>query len=1022
MTETAASQNKTRVFISYAHEEKEFVRKFHDGLLKENLDVWVDWQDIPPAADWRAEVKHAIEGADAFLFLISPGSIASKVCNEELDWAASNNKKLIPVVISPLESGAVKDKRLRVPNWIYMRKEDDYSAAFRSLVEAINTDLEWVRQHTRILQRALEWDSKGRNSSYLLYGSEIEEGERWLAESAMTTTHSVSPVQVDYIHASRKAAGQRQRNIMFGIGVALVVSIALGVAALMQRNIAIANEQRANENAALAQAKEQARATQQAIAEEQRAVAVEQREIAVKNEATAKAQRSVANAQIYQNRGGQLDISALLAVDAWKRAQASDAAGVQSQAENILRHNLSFLAKPLSHEKHDAAIWDIGKSADASMFATASDDGSVCVWNSSDGAKKYCVDHGEPVYVARFAQKDQILFTGGENGKVNVWNAADGELIQTFDYQSPAWSLDVSPNNEWFAVGLDSGVVNIYMLADLNRQPFRVTMSSAVYALTFSHDSKWLGIGTAKGEVRYWNLKEQFYTVGPAHKNSVFTISFSPDNQFGLSASADSTARLAQLVDGGQKFILPHGDWVEDAAFSPDGKWFVTASDDNSVRMWETATGKEIRRMAHADFAQAVAVSPDGNWIASTGKDETVRVWDSSTGAQALEISLPSRGWDLDFSADGKTLITGDNEGNVLRWDISALSVRAGYIEFPEYVRRAAFSQDGKALFVSADDKNVWQVDASRSQTDHAGAKGKIVLISTDLSASMMVSPDSQWVAAAVSNSNEVVLQSLVEPKPEALVIQAGDGLHEIAFSPDGLWLAATNSAGVTVWDVQNLWSAPEPQPLFSLESETPSFSLSFSQDGKRLAVGGTGQAVIWDLASRERIQPILTQSGNVISIRFSADGTRLATGSANGSVLIWTLAGAASEAPSLRFDVNGQALSLAFNPNGNLLAVGSSDPFAYLFDLDRGEEITRIPHIDKVTSVDFSPDGKTLVTAARKVTELWDVSSIPALYADTIIETACARLTENLSESIWAQLFLNEDYQPICPDLPIGN
>jgi len=1022
MAENKTSANKTRVFISYAHEEKEFVRKFHDGLLKADLDVWVDWQDIPPAADWRAEVKHAIETADAFLFLISPGSIASKVCGEELDWATANNKKLIPVVIAPLESGAVKDKRLRVPNWIYMRPTDVYDDAFRSLLEAINTDLDWVRQHTRILTRALEWDSKKRNSSYLLYGSDIEDGERWLAASAMTTTLSVSPLQVDFIHASRKAAGQRQRNIIFGIGIALLVSIALGVVALMQKNIAVKNEQLAKENAALAQAKEQARATQQAIAEEQRAVAEEQRAVAVKNEATAKAQRSVANAQIYQGRGGQLDISTLLSVDAWKRAQASDAAGVQSQAENILRHNLSFLAKPLSHEKQGEAIWDIGKSADASMFATASDDGSVCIWNSSDGTKKYCVDHGEPVYVARFALKDQTLFTGGENGKVNVWNVADGKLIQTFDYGSPVWSLDVSPNDEWMAVGLDSGVVNIYMLADLNRQPFRVTMSSAVYATTFSHDSKWLGIGTAKGEVRYWNLKEQFYTVGPSHKNSVFNITFSPDNKYGLSASADSTARLAQLVDGGQKFILPHGDRVEDVAFSPDGNWFVTASDDNSVRMWETASGKEIRRMAHADFAQAVAVSPDGNWIASTGKDETVRVWDASTGAQALEISLPSRGWDLDFSADGKTLITGDNEGNVLRWDISALAMRAGYIEFPEYVRRAAFSQDGKFLFVSADDKNVWQVDASRSQTDHAGSKGKIVLVSTDLSGSITVSSDSRWVAAAVPNSNEVVLQSLIEPKPEALVIQAGDGLHEIAFSPDSLWLAATNGVGVTIWDVQNLWGDDEPQPLFSLESDAPVFSLSFSQDGKRLAVGGTGQAVVWDLSSREQIQPLLTQSGNIISIRFSADGTRLATGSANGSVLLWSLAGAASDQPSLRFDVNGQALSMAFSPNGNLLAVGSSNPFAYVFDLERGEEIARIPHIDKVTSVDFSSDGKTLVTAARKVTELWDVSSIPVLYADTIIETACARLTENMSDVIWDLFFLNEEYQPICPDLPIGN
>ncbi|MBI5936111.1 MAG: TIR domain-containing protein [Chloroflexi bacterium] len=1021
MTENNPSANKTHVFISYAHEEKEFVRKFHDGLIKKEMDVWVDWQDIPPAADWRAEVKRAIEAADAFLFLLSPGSITSKVCGEELEWALKHNKKLIPVVIVPLPSGAPMDKRLRVPNWIYMRPTDTYDDAFRALLEAINTDLEWVRQHTRILQRALEWDAKKRNSSYLLYGSDIEESERWLGASAMTAALSVSPVQVEFIQASRKAAGQRQRNIIIGIGVALVVSIALGLVALGQRNLAIANEILAEQNAAFAQQQKEVAEQQRALALEQKGIAEEQRAVAERNEATAKAQRSVANAQIYQSRGGFLDISTLLAVDAWKRAEASKAAGVQSQAGNILRRNLSFLTAPLSQQKQAKSIWSIGASADRSVFVTSSEDGTACVWNADDGSKKYCVEHGDVVTIARFGLNDQFLFTGGENGKVNVWSADTGEPVRAFDYQSPVWDLAISPNNEWLAVGLDSGVVNIYILADLDRQPFRVTMSSSVYTTVFSPDSKWLGIGTAAGEVRYWNLQEQFYTVGPSHKNAILTISFSPNNQFALSSGADSTARLAQLVDGGQKFIMPHGDWVEDSAFSPDGKWFVTASDDNTVRVWDTATGKEIRRMAHADFAQAVNVSPDGRWIASTGKDKTVRVWEVATGAQALEIPLSARGWALDFSADGKILLTADDEGNVQRWDVSSLAARVGYLEFPEYVRLAIFSQDGNSLFVNTDDKKIWLVGAEKSQTDHAGASGKAVLSTPDLSYSMTISANAEWVAVAIPNNNEVILQSLTAPKEEPLVINSVGGLHEIAFSPDSLWLATTGDDGVTIWDVAALWNNVEPMQLFTLESD-PVYSMTFSPDGKRLAVGGTDQTALWDLSTRKLIASPLPQGGNLISGRFSRDGAWLATGSASGSVYVWDVDSAEQGQPAFRFDVNGQAMSLAFSPSGDYLAVGSSDAFAYLFDLPRGEEVARLPHVDKVTSVDFSSDGKTLVTAARKVVEFWDVASIPFTRADDLISTACRRLTENLNNTIWAQLFLNESYQPICPDLPIGN
>ena len=156
-----------------------------------------------------------------------------------------------------------------------------------------------------------------------------------------------------------------------------------------------------------------------------------------------------------------------------------------------------------SHEKQDDSIWAIGNSADHSMFATASEDGFACVWNASDGTKKFCVEHGGSVYVAHFAENDQFLFTGGENASVKKWDVANGELVKTLDYSSPVWDLAVSPDNQWLAVGLKDGVVNIYRLDDLDRPPFRVTMSDGVLTTVFSHNSKWLGIGTDAGEVRY---------------------------------------------------------------------------------------------------------------------------------------------------------------------------------------------------------------------------------------------------------------------------------------------------------------------------------------------------------------------------------------------------------------------------------------------------------------------------------------------------------------------------------------
>lgn len=49
----------------------------------------------------------------------------------------------------------------------------------------IDTDLEWVRDHTRLLVRATEWDAHARDTSYLLRDKDLEQAERWCARAAL---------------------------------------------------------------------------------------------------------------------------------------------------------------------------------------------------------------------------------------------------------------------------------------------------------------------------------------------------------------------------------------------------------------------------------------------------------------------------------------------------------------------------------------------------------------------------------------------------------------------------------------------------------------------------------------------------------------------------------------------------------------------------------------------------------------------------------------------------------------------
>ena len=235
------------VFISYSRQDAAFVRNLHDALKAAKRESWVDWEGIPPSAEWMGEIQRAIAAADTFVFVVSHHSAASTVCRAEVEFATEQGKRIVPVVCSEPEIATVPDAVARL-NWIFFRPEDPFSERFATLLNALDTDLEHVRAHTRILVRARTWTDHRQDSSYLLRGSDLETAERWL-EASREKLPPVTPLQSRYLAESRRTQAQRQRRLLAGVAVALALSIALGVLAYLQRNAAIAT--RRNLSAAL---------------------------------------------------------------------------------------------------------------------------------------------------------------------------------------------------------------------------------------------------------------------------------------------------------------------------------------------------------------------------------------------------------------------------------------------------------------------------------------------------------------------------------------------------------------------------------------------------------------------------------------------------------------------------------------------------------------------------------------------------------------------------------------------------
>ena len=97
------------IFISYAREDRDFVRRLDESLKSRGRETWVDWEGIRPTEEFMQAIYGAIEGADTFVFVLTPDSVASVVCGREIEHAAAHNKRMVPIVAQDVDADTVPE-------------------------------------------------------------------------------------------------------------------------------------------------------------------------------------------------------------------------------------------------------------------------------------------------------------------------------------------------------------------------------------------------------------------------------------------------------------------------------------------------------------------------------------------------------------------------------------------------------------------------------------------------------------------------------------------------------------------------------------------------------------------------------------------------------------------------------------------------------------------------------------------------------------------------------------------------
>jgi hypothetical protein len=203
-------KGKLRVFISYSRDDLEFADQLDAALNAYGFECAIDRHGISGGEEWKRRLGNMIADADTVVFVLSPNSARSEICDWEVEEATRLGKRILPVICQPL-GDASPPKRLRERNYIFFRKDPKaapgggFGTGLASLVAALNTDFDWLREHTRYLQRATEWDRGGRPANRLLSGDDIAEAKAWAARRPKNAPEPTA-LHLDFIRASEQEA------------------------------------------------------------------------------------------------------------------------------------------------------------------------------------------------------------------------------------------------------------------------------------------------------------------------------------------------------------------------------------------------------------------------------------------------------------------------------------------------------------------------------------------------------------------------------------------------------------------------------------------------------------------------------------------------------------------------------------------------------------------------------------------------------------------------------------------------
>ncbi|MYF98066.1 hypothetical protein F4212_02860 [Candidatus Poribacteria bacterium] len=486
---------------------------------------------------------------------------------------------------------------------------------------------------------------------------------------------------------------------------------------------------------------------------------------------------------------------------------------------------------------------------------------------------------------------------------VTTWELPEGAIAR-FGH---GLRLDVefSPDNAYLSVATKIGFW-IYDTETLTPRALWGTERGMMNVATFSHDTRWVATGDQDGILKVWDTQNGQCVArtdwgGTERRNVILHVHFSPDDQYLAASGFGHSAVYAWREEGFEpisnyKLENPNfSDYKKEGtsydryfpiAFSPNSNLFAYVSSPETIMISDINTGEDIANLTgHTAPLHTLLFSPCGQFLASASLGATVQVWDIQNESLVMTPkTYEGNRVRLAYTPDETLRVADIYDDKIVMWDVSQHKKFDTFNTVGTTADNARFSKDGTKFAITCRNRKIqiWHEGDSTTRSFFSGYGSIPYAVAFMQDNNTLIGGNWGSAGKIFWNIKKREVQRIFPPSGKRRSLG-----RCMSLSPDDQFLAINaGDNNVQIWHIETEVLAAE-----LTEHEYRIYSLRFSPTGRHFVSGGLKEELfVWDVAHWKKQHQLIGHTSSVEAIAFHPDGNRFVTSSRDGTAILWNV------------------------------------------------------------------------------------------------------------------------------------